>query len=213
MEVRICLLFCLFTAVLALDIRADVVGLQYSSRDTLALDPGQMVRATDDGPGQWKVRFLDDIVVNQQRERKPGTAVILSAVIPGAGQVYNGDYLKLSVIYGATGGLLYALDFNRHQYNRFQTAYELRLAGEEDEFAGLIPSARGIRNFRDRYRKDMELTYIGLGVTYLFNIIDAFVSAHLATFDIDDDLSFQLKPSVVPGLFNPTPTLGLVLVF
>ncbi len=164
-------------------------------------------------PATGMTAFLDDILVNRQKERNPSIAALFSAVIPGAGQTYNGEYLKVGVIYGITGGLLYALDFNRHQYKRFNAAYEQRLKGEQDEFAGIIPNARGIRNIRDNYRKDMELTYIGLGLTYLFNVIDAFVAAHLASFDIDDDLSMQLRPTVIPGPHVSNAGVGLVLRF
>lgn len=160
-----------------------------------------------------KMRLLEDLIINKQRERDPKKAVILSAVIPGAGQVYNGDYLKPGVIYGIVGSLLYALDFNKRNFDRFNLAYEQRLAGEQDEFVGLIPSAQGIRSFRDRYRKDMELTYIGLGITYLFNVMDVFVSAHLTTFDIDEDLSIHLTPSNSTSVVGNSVGIGLVLNF
>ena len=161
----------------------------------------------------FKMAFLDDLIINRQRERNPRTAVILSLALPGAGQTYNGDYLKTGVIYGIFGSLFYAMDFNRNQFNRFNTAYEQRLNDEPDEFIGLIPSARGIRNFRDRYRKDLELTYIGIGAVYLFNVIDAFVSAHLTTFDVSDDLSFRVKPSIQTVFPGSTVGIGLVMNF
>jgi len=160
-----------------------------------------------------KMMLLDDLIINRQRERSPRTAVFLSLAIPGAGQTYNGDYLKTGVIYGIFGSLFYAMDFNRNQYNRFNTAYEQRLMGEPDEFVGLIPNARGIRNFRDRYRKDLELTYIGIGAVYLFNVIDAFVSAHLTTFDVSDDLSFRIEPSFRTIFPGTTVGVGVVFIF
>lgn len=161
----------------------------------------------------FKMALLDDLIINRQRERNPRTAVILSLALPGAGQTYNGDYLKTGVIYGIFGSLFYAMDFNRNQFNRFNTAYEQRLNDEPDEFIGLIPSARGIRNFRDRYRKDLELTYIGIGAVYLFNVIDAFVSAHLTTFDVSDDLSFRVEPSIQTVFPGSTVGIGLVMNF
>ena len=160
-----------------------------------------------------KMNLLDDLIINRQRERSPRTAILLSLAVPGAGQTYNGDYLKTGVIYGIFGSLFYAMDFNRNQFQRFNTAYEQRLMGEPDEFVGLIPNARGIRNFRDGYRKDLELTYIGIGAVYLFNVIDAFVSAHLTTFDVSDDLSFRIQPSVNTTFVGSTVGAGLVFHF
>lgn len=169
---------------------------------------------TTEGEGtDIKARFLEDIIVNEQKERKPGRAVFLSAVLPGAGQAYNGDYLKTGVLYGIIGGLFYGMDFNRNQYDRFSLAYEQRLAGEEDEFRGIIPSARGIKNFRDQFRKDLELTYIGLGATYLFNVIDAFVGAHLSSFDLDDDLSVDWRPKMIATPSSRSVGIGLTINF
>ncbi len=207
------LLFCLLLnfQTQAMTLQAENLADTIPTEDRVELttpDPEEI-----DTPSTRMTAFMDDILVNRQKERNPTKAALFSAVIPGAGQAYNGEYLKVGVIYGITGGLLYALDFNRHQYNRFNTAYELRLNEEEDEFINVIPNARGIRNIRDRYRKDMELTYIGLGLTYLFNVIDAFVAAHLASFDIDDDLSMQLRPTVIPGPQVSNAGVGLVFRF
>ncbi|TVQ45629.1 MAG: hypothetical protein EA362_08675 [Saprospirales bacterium] len=160
-----------------------------------------------------KMALLDDLIINRQRDRNPRTAVILSLAVPGAGQSYNGDYLKTGVIYGIFGSLFYAMDFNRNQFDRFNIAYEQRLKGEPDEFVGLIPNARGIRNFRDRYRKDLELTYIGIGAAYLFNVIDAFVSAHLTTFDVSDDLSFRIEPTIRTMFPGSAVGAGIVFTF
>lgn len=181
--------------------------LSYETRDTT----GRIELSAPEA--DLKMDFLDDVIINRQRERSPRTAVLLSIALPGAGQTYNGDYLKTGVIYGIFGTLFYAMDFNRNQFNRFNTAYEQRLMGEPDEFIGLIPSARGIRLFRDRYRKDLELTYIGIGAVYLFNVIDAFVSAHLTTFDVSDDLSIRIEPSVKTSFAGSTVGAGIVFHF
>lgn len=42
----------------------------------------------------------------------------------------------------------------------------------------------------------MELSYIALAGVYGLNILDAFVSAHLKTFDINENISMKIKPAV-----------------
>jgi len=125
----------------------------------------------------------------------PKRAVILSAVLPGAGQVYNKRWWKLPIVYGAFGGLTYAIIINTQQYDRLQTAYLLSLEGEEHEFTGTsIDSPNALRTLRDQFDKNRQLSYIGLFFAYVLTGVDAFVDAHLRRFNINDDLSLQATP-------------------
>ena len=54
--------------------------------------------------------------------------------------------------------------------------------------------------------------YILTGVTYLLAAAEAFTSAHLAHFDVSDDLSFRFKPSFEP-VANSGMALGLGVQF
>ena len=77
--------------------------------------------------------------------------------------------------------------------DRYRTAYKRRLAGfQDDEFKTLIPDNSKLiegMKFHKSYR-DMSFLFI-LG-TYMLNILDANVSAHLMQFNVKDNLS--LKP-------------------
>lgn len=141
----------------------------------------------------------------------PKKAGLMSLVIPGSGQVYNKDWWKVPFVYGAIGGLIYAINYNNEQYNRFQTAYQLALAGEENEFTGtsLGQNTRALRSIRDGFDKNRQLSYIGLVAVYLLNGVEAFVAAHLDNFDISDDLSMQVRPELGIDPQTQQPTFGL----
>lgn len=127
-------------------------------------------------------------------------ATTLSILLPGAGQIYNKKYWKLPIVYGAIGGVGYLVYFNNKGYQRFKKAYYERLTCQCDEFQGRGVSKTAIKSVRDGYRKNLELSYIGLVLTYLLTGVDAFVDAHLQTFDISDDLSFRLNTTNGIGL-------------
>ncbi|HEY4194518.1 MAG TPA: DUF5683 domain-containing protein, partial [Mucilaginibacter sp.] len=45
---------------------------------------------------------------------------------------------------------------------------------------------------------------------YGLNILDATVDAHLKDFNVNSDLSFRIKPMIIPG---PNPGAGITLAF
>ncbi len=49
-----------------------------------------------------------------------------------------------------------------------------------------------IRARRDKLRRNRDLLYLGVIAWYGFTIIDAYVSAHLSEFDVNESLSFQV---------------------
>jgi hypothetical protein len=135
-------------------------------------------------------------------------------VLPGWGQFYNKQYLKIPVVYGMLGGVTgLAITFNR-QYLTYRHAYLYQayralveqgeieehpyLQYEEDhsrliERTGTLPTGI-LRRQRDKLRRNRDLMYIGLGIAYALSVVDAYVSAHLADFDVSDDLSLQVAP-------------------
>ncbi len=125
------------------------------------------------------------------------------------GQVYNKKYWKLPLVYGALGGVIYAIDYNTRNYNRYRETYEAKtIPGSHaiDYFPSIPDSA--IKAKRDNFDKNRQLSWIGLFGFYLISAGDAFVDAHLKTFDVDDNISF--KPLLHSGFNNP-PTIGLGL--
>ena len=143
---------------------------------------------------------LKEIKKKQNKEKwslpypNPYRAGLYSLLIPGAGQIYNKRYWKAPLVWGAIGGMIYLIDTNKKQKDRFETAYGLRVIGEEDEFLGIISSAEGIKRYRDQYDKWLQQSYIGLLGVYALNALEAYVDAHLKNFDISEDLSIRISP-------------------
>lgn len=128
----------------------------------------------------------------------PKLASALSAVIPGAGQIYNKKYWKPPIIYIAGGVTIYlAIDY-RKSYLRFKTAYTAITDDDPntiDEFDGQVPLDE-IKYWRDKYRRYMELNIIGTAAIYILNIVDATVDANFYDYDISDDLSLKISPDI-----------------
>lgn len=140
---------------------------------------------------RWNAKandFLHDETPN------PTKAVLMSMALPGLGQVYNGKDWKVPIVYAGLGTTLYLINRNTKFYKRFQTAYLQRLNDEPDEFLNVLSSATEIKRLRDDSRKTMEQAWFAFGFIYLLNGVDAFVDAHLFTFNVDDDLSLQVAP-------------------
>lgn len=153
---------------------------------------------------------------NQQQEdiseiHSPHKATMYSALVPGLGQVYNKKYWKLPIIYGATGILIYAFNYNNDQYNKYKNAYADMDAGEITEFEGITEISVLIRA-KDGYKRDRNLNVISLGAVYLLNVVDATVDAHLFDYEITDDLSLNVQPTLKRS-FDYQNTYGLSLRF
>lgn len=156
----------------------------------------------------------DETVINHGVDlRLPKKALLYSAILPGMGQAYNKKYWKIPIVYSAFAGVGYATYFNQREYRRFKQLYIDEIDQIPHEFSGRI-NAANLRRIRDDYRKNMELSYIGLVAVYGLNLLDAFVDAHLKTFDVSDDLSLRVVPRAVErhsfGKLN-TPVPGVAI--
>lgn len=138
----------------------------------------------------------------------------LWAIIPGGGQIYNKRWWKLPLVYGAMGGLVYAISYNQGIYRRMRDALDLKRMDMEHEFTGTaIDNEQSLLSLRDQYDKNTQLSYIGLTFVYLLQSMEAYVDAHLRNFDIDEDLSMdlRLKPAVEMNAALGQPILGMGL--
>ncbi len=150
-------------------------------------------------------------------KRKPGPKVynpktaLLWSIIPGGGQVYNRRWWKVPLVFSAFTGVAAVWNFNQSNYDRFNTAYNLALAGKEHEFTGRIDDRTRLKGFRDSFNKSRQTTVFYIIAIYGLQAIEAYVDSQLRDFDISDDLShFQIQPIIIPVSYaNKTPVLGL----
>ena len=157
-----------------------------------------------------------------KRKHSPRTASILSACLPGAGQIYNKKYWKLPIVYaGFASGIYFNRYLNskyvkyRYTYNNFRNPYLSKGKNPPNdsliEYNGNMYYASEIREARDYVRKYRDLTSICLGAWYILTIIDANVDAYLFEYDVSDNLSINLHPNVYMseiGKFNTGLTLS-----
>ena len=135
----------------------------------------------------------------------PQTAVWLSFIFPGLGQIYNRKYWKLPIIYGLGVGVGYGIAYTNDLYQDFKIGYQNYNSDNPDPslYAKLIPTGYPessynsyLKNQMDNYRRYRDLCIVGAVAIYALTIVDAFVDAQLADFDVSPDLSMKVKPTV-----------------
>jgi hypothetical protein len=171
----------------------------------------------------------------EKKKLSPKKASIYAALFPGLGQVYNGKYWKLPIVYGGYVGLIYIFGWNNNNYNDYSQAY--RTIAKYESAADMTLADRlylenfiknpsinldnpshftyvttSLKSGKDFYRRNRDLTVIGIAALHILSIIDASVDANLADFDISDDLSMRVEPANI-YLNGQNPVLGLNLVF
>jgi len=149
------------------------------------------------GKGQTTAPSTNGYVEQESimKVHSPHKATIYSALVPGLGQIYNKKYWKLPIIYGATGIFIYAFDFNNDQYHKYKNAYADMNDGKIINFEGITDAAT-LKRAKDKYERDRDLNVIILAGIYMLNIIDATVDAHLFDYNINDDLSLNVQPTI-----------------
>lgn len=113
--------------------------------------------------------------------KSPGLAVLLSAVVPGAGQAYNESYWKVPIVLGL--GIYFASQWlhNNRLVKDFRA--EFNATGNPQDLVR-----------RDFYKDQRDTFTWYLAILYFANLVDAYVDASLYDFDVGDDLSIRLIP-------------------
>lgn len=144
-----------------------------------------------------------------QNVKNPKKAVLLSLIVPGAGQVYNEKVWKLPLLYGGVATAVYFLEFNNRRYQEFLIALEIVREGVEPSPFPNLNEDGIIRNV-NYWRRNRDAMYMVFGAIYALGAVDAFVDAHLSSFDVSDDLSLRLEPSVQPTLASSS-AIGIAI--
>ncbi len=118
--------------------------------------------------------------------KSPGLAVILSAVLPGAGQIYNESYWKPPIIWGLGGYWVYEWLTLNEKYQDFRTQFSQN------------PGNAQLKRIRDFYRDERDKFAWYLGALYFANLLDAYVGASLYDFNVTPDLGAD--GTVVPRI-------------
>ncbi len=127
-------------------------------------------------------------------------ATLMSAILPGLGQIYNKKYWKVPIIYAGIGGFGYMFVTNNTQYNYYRAALLYSVDNGGVAVAdGQLYRTEDLQTLKLGFKKYRDFAAIGIGILYLLNIVDANVDAHLKTFDVSDDLSLNIDPWQIIG--------------
>jgi hypothetical protein len=130
----------------------------------------------------------------------PKKATIMSAILPGLGQVYNKKYWKVPIVYAGMGSFIYLFAVNNEQFNFYRNNLLSQVKDPSLTFVGGLTLENNQKE-KFRYKKYRDFSAIGIAAFYLLNIIDANVDGHLKTFDVSDDLSLRLSPFMERPVF------------
>jgi hypothetical protein len=174
-------------------------------------------------------------------KHNPVLASLISSVIPGGGQIYNGKYWKVPIFWGLMGTFTFFTINNNKRYQDFRSAYAYTVLRDPNDFNRELEPEEALIGYNNIYEKysnelrilnensDIRLVQnrveflrddarrtrdwmaVFLIITYVCNILDASVDAHFYGIDMSDNISMKIKPQ----LLNPygVPQLGLNLNF
>ncbi len=120
-------------------------------------------------------------------------AMVSSMVIPGAGQIYNESYWKAPIVWGL-GYYFYSVyksqdDLYRENRTKYETALVVRdtttNAVTKETLGKQIGFYLDLRKFHERQRNEFGWY---LAITYVMNILDAYVDAALYNFEVSPNL-------------------------
>ena len=161
-----------------------------------------------------KINSTDSSNKKKIKKFNTRTATLRSAMIPGWGQIYNKKYWKLPLVYGGLGITASVFQYNVKNYNLLRQAFSYRTDTISSNDALIDPrfknlSTNAIQSYRTSFRQNVDYTVLFFIAFWGLNVIDATVDANLKAFDVNDNLSLQIKHGYSP--MANTTGLSLVL--
>ncbi len=189
----------------------DSIASSILSQDSLAIDSiyNESIMLTADSSRAAKKRSEQFGGTNTGKRfiPDPQKATWLAVVFPGAGQIYNRKYWKLPIVYGGFIGCLYAFNWNSQMYSDYRQGFldimdsDPNTKSYEDFFRPGYDFEKNkeyikdvFKKRKDRYRRWRDLSVFAFVGVYVLSVIDAYVDAQLASFDISDDLNMSIHP-------------------
>ncbi|MBR1575785.1 MAG: hypothetical protein IJ654_04970 [Bacteroidales bacterium] len=139
---------------------------------------------------------LMDGVINFKSDRYPlpGRATLYSLLFPGLGQVYNHEYWKIPIYWGFLIGSYHYWDVNKRNYLKYKNIYLAATSGEA--YDGPFGAETALY-YRDIFRRYRDYSVLAMAAFYLIQVIDANVFAYMHDFEVNEDISLHIRPSVI----------------
>lgn len=136
--------------------------------------------------------------IDKSKQHNPKKAALYSAILPGAGQLYNKQYWKIPIVYAGAGVAVYFFTDNQKNYRKYRKAYISRLDPTLPDEEPLR-SLQELKVLQDEYKRWLDLTSLFTALGYTLQILDAVVFANLKDFDISQDISVRMQPMAMPN--------------
>ena len=154
--------------------------------------------------GQANPRSTDSTIATSIKHHIPKIATQRSAILPGWGQAYNKQYWKIPLVYGVLAIPAATYQYNADLYTKAKFAYEAKFKaanGDNSDIAKIDPTLKNLslaslQSYRNIFRKDRDYSIMWFILGWGLNVLDATVSGHLKEFDINNDLSLRIEPTI-----------------
>jgi hypothetical protein len=150
-----------------------------------------------------------DTILVTTTEHYPGLASLYAAVLPGLGQAYNGKHWKIPIIYGTFFTFGFLINDNNVKYQYFRRNLIAELDSNPETINDTGREADNLRSNRDKARRNRDFNMIMLAVTYFLQIADAHIDAHLAEFNVSQDISVSVDPALLQNEDKFSPGFSL----
>jgi hypothetical protein len=118
-------------------------------------------------------------------------------LLPGLGQIYNGELFKVPIYWGCLAGSIHFLTTNHTNYVRFKRIHN-EATNPDPAISGDVPiSGETAKWYRDVYRRYRDYSIVATVAFYLLQVIDANVFAYMHDFEVDDDITMGIEPAVI----------------
>ncbi len=176
-------------------------GGYYMSRYSKSGNPADKTAGTwllaGAGLMYWGSLLDGAICFKSETEPLPGRATIYSILLPGLGQIYNGELFKVPIYWG---GLLVSTHLwlnNNNNYKRFKRIHN-QATSPDPEVSSKVPiNGETAKWYRDVYRRYRDYSIVATVLVYLLQVIDANVFAYMHDFEVTDDISMNIEPALI----------------
>lgn len=159
----------------------------------------------------WWGSLLDGVMnFSSDKHPDPGKSTVYSILFPGMGQIYNGEYWKIPIYWGAIAGGVYYYTTNKRNYERYKWIYD-QATSTDPEVEKPPITAENALYYRDIFRRYRDYSILATALFYVIQVVDANVFAYMQDFEIDDDISLRVEPSVITPDYAQAPAMGLGL--
>ncbi len=139
--------------------------------------------------------LMDGVVsYKSDKEPLPGRATLYSILLPGLGQIYNGELFKVPIYWGGLMASVHFLMNNNSNYKRFKRIHNE--ATTDPNYSQNISAETAVW-YRDVYRRYRDYSIVATALVYVLQVIDANVFAYMHDFEVSDDISMKIEPAVL----------------